>query len=135
MNRCLTASALAAAAASLLLATGCEGRNAGLPPTGGHAYVIGDAPASGSAAGGETGAGYAPAPFGDSATSSDPATVSVAGGAPGPGETTVVVTADDGLYEIARAHQVSLAWLIERNDLSAQPAVGSVLVVPNRAGQ
>jgi hypothetical protein len=51
-------------------------------------------------------------------------------GPPKAGETVVTFGPGDRLYKIAEAHNVDLAWLIKRNDLTAQPRPGQQIVVP-----
>ncbi|MHC5067107.1 MAG: LysM peptidoglycan-binding domain-containing protein [Planctomycetota bacterium] len=81
-----------------------------LPDRGIHAYNL-DNPAGNSAAGAAV--SHAPGPMA--------------------GETTYTVQAGDSLYRIARDHGVSLAWLIERNNIVSRPVpAGTALVVPQR---
>jgi hypothetical protein len=51
-------------------------------------------------------------------------------GDPQAGEQVITVAADDRLYKIAQRHNVTVRQIIERNDLTAPPAVGSTIIVP-----
>ena len=48
----------------------------------------------------------------------------------GAGETTIILGADESLYQVAERRGISLRWLIERNDFTRRPGPGDRVIVP-----